>query len=475
MSAGGYDALVVGSGPNGLAAAVELARAGRSVLVLERAQTVGGGTRTEELTLPGFRHDVCSAVHPLLFGSPFFRALPLAEHGLEPIHPPAPLAHPFRDGTAALLERSLEATGATIAPDAQAWRRTFAPLVDDWEALVGDALGPLRIPRHPRTLARAAAHGLRPAASCATRLFAGERAKALFAGCAAHSFLPLTRTPSAAFGVALATLGHAVGWPLIRGGSASIATALVSYLRSLGGEVETGRSVRSLAELPPARTVLLDLTPRQVLAVAGDRLPPRYRRALARYRYGPGVFKLDYALDGPIPWRAEECLRAGTVHVGGTLAEIAAAEEAVARGRAPERPFLLVAQPSLFDGTRAPEGKHTAWVYCHVPNGYPHDVTASVEAQLERFAPGFREGVLARAARSPATLEEHNPNLVGGDVNGGLQDLRQAVFRPAARLDPYATPVPGLYLCSASTPPGGGVHGLCGMFAARSALARSLA
>jgi phytoene dehydrogenase-like protein len=470
-----YDAVVVGSGPNGLAAAVELARAGRSVLVLEGAEAVGGGTRTEELTLPGFRHDVCSAVHPLLLASPFFRSLELAEHGLEPIQPPAPLAHPFRDGSAAVLERSLDATGTTLGVDAEAWRRAFAPLVGAWEALVDDALAPVHVPRHPLTLARVGALALRPATAVAASLFAGEGARALFAGCAAHAVLPLTRAPSAAFGLALATLGHAVGWPVVRGGSASIADALVSHLRSLGGEVETGRPVSSLADVPPARAVLLDLTPRGVLRVAGDRLPARYRRALARFRYGPGVFKLDYALDGPIPWRAPECLRAATVHVGGTLAELAVAEDAVARGRVPERPFLLVAQQSLFDPTRAPEAKHTAWVYCHVPNGCTLDVTDAVEAQLERFAPGFRDRVLARSVLSPAALERHDPNLVGGDVTGGVQDLRQLLFRPAFRLDPYATPVPGLYLCSASTPPGGGVHGLCGSFAARSALARTLA
>jgi phytoene dehydrogenase-like protein len=470
-----YDAVVVGSGPNGLAAAVELARAGRSVLVVEGADAIGGGTRTEELTLPGFRHDVCSAIHPLLLASPFFRALPLADHGLRTIQPPAPLAHPFRDGSAAVLERSLHSTGETIGADGDAWRRAFGPLVAAWESLVADALGPPRVPRHPLMLARFGAGALRPAASLAARLFRGDRAAALFAGCAAHAAQPLTRAPSAAFGLVLATLGHAVGWPVARGGSGSIAAALDSYLRSLGGDVETGRPVRSLADLPPARAVLLDLTPRQVLAVAGDSLPGRYRRALARFRYGPGVFKLDYALDGPIPWRADECLRAGTVHVGGTLAEIAAAEDAVARGRAPERPFLLVAQQSLFDDTRAPPGRQTAWVYCHVPNGCRLDLTDAVELQLERFAPGFRDLVLARAAHPPAALEKHDPNLVGGDVTGGVQDLRQLLFRPALRLDPYSTHAPGLYLCSASTPPGGGVHGLCGMFAARSALARTLA
>jgi phytoene dehydrogenase-like protein len=466
-----HDAIVVGSGPNGLAAAIALARAGRSVLVLEGRDTVGGGVRTEALTLPGFLHDTCSAIHPLGVASPFLRGVPLAEHGVEWIQPPVPLAHALDDGSAVVLERSVEDTAAGLdGCDGDAWRRLFGPLVAGADDLVETILSPPLPPRHPIVMARFGPKAIRSASSLARSAFAGERARALFAGNAAHAMLPLTATASASFGLVLATLGHAVGWPLPRGGSQSIADALASYLRSLGGEIETGRQVESLAELAGAKTVLLDVTPRQLIALAGDRLPSRYRRALGRYRYGPGAFKVDYALSGPVPWRATECARAATVHLGGTLEEIAAAEGEVGRGGHPERPYVLVAQQSLFDETRAPEGRHTLWAYTHVPNGSLEDMAGRIEAQLERFAPGFRDLVLGRSVLGPAALEARNPNYVGGDINGGSAQFRQLFARPVLRPVPYRTPIDGVYLCSASTPPGGGVHGMCGQNAVRAVL-----
>jgi phytoene dehydrogenase-like protein len=465
-----YDAIVVGSGPNGLAAAITLARAGRAVLVLEAEPTIGGGTRSAELTLPGFVHDICSAVHPLGVGSAFFRQLPLHEHGLEWIHPPAPLAHPFDDGSAAMLERSVRATGETLGCDAGAYWRLMAPVVRNWEKIAYTTHGPLRLSPHLLALARFGLRAIWPARGLAEVWFRGERARAVFGGAAAHSILPLERAPSAAAGLVLAALAHAYGWPIPRGGSQKIADALASYLRSLGGEIVTGHRVEALTQLPPARAVLFDVTPRQLLRIAGDRLPANYRRALGRYRYGPGVFKLDWALDGPIPWRAAACARAATVHIGGRLAEIAASERAPWRGQHAERPFVLLAQQSLFDSSRAPAGKHTAWAYCHVPHGSDYDMTDRIEAQIERFAPGFRERIVARSALGPAAMELHNANYIGGDINGGVQDFFQLFTRPVISLNPYATPTKGLYICSSSTPPGGGVHGLCGYFAAQAAL-----
>jgi phytoene dehydrogenase-like protein len=471
------DAIVVGSGPNGLAAAIELARAGRSVLVLEGRETIGGGLRTEELTLSGFRHDTCSAIHPLAVASPFMRSLPLGEHGVEWIHPPAPLAHPLDDGSAVVLERSLDETATGLAGDGDAWCRLLAPFVAGADDVLGAILSPPRPPSHPLLLARFGLRALRSAGGLARSTFTGERARALFAGNAAHAMLPLDAAASASFGMVLALLGHAVGWPFARGGSQTIADGLASILRSLGGEIETGHPVASLGGLVAdrrkgSRVVLLDVTPRQLLALAGDRLPPRYRRALSRYRYGPGVVKVDYALAEPVPWRATGCSRAATVHLGGTLGEIAVAEQEVARGGHPARPYVLAAQQSLFDTTRAPGGSHTLWAYTHVPNGSSETRRAveAIEAQLERFAPGFRDVVLERSVLAPDALEARNPNYVGGDINGGSAELRQLLARPVLRPVPYRTPLDGVYLCSSSTPPGGGVHGMCGLHAARATL-----
>ncbi len=440
------------------------------MLVIEAEQSIGGGCRSDELTLPGLVHDRCSAIHPLAVASPFFRSVPLADHGLQMIHPPAPLAHPLDDGTAVMLERSVDVTAASLGPDGAAWRRLMAPFVRDADAIIDGALAPLRVPRHPLALGRFGLSAVRSASGLAEGAFAGERARALFAGMAAHSMLRLDRSPSAAFGLVLGLLGHSAGWPLTRGGSQVIADALASHLRSLGGQIATGWRVQSLDELPPQALVMLDVTPRQVLQIAGHRLPAGYRRRLAGYRYGPGVFKLDLALDGPIPWTAAECCRAATVHLGGTMAEIAAAEATVAAGGHPARPYVLVAQQSLFDPSRAPDGKHTVWAYCHVPNGSPVDMTDPIESQIERFAPGFRDRIIARSAMGPGEIERHNANYVGGDINGGIQDLRQLFTRPVARLIPYSTPLENVYICSSSTPPGGGVHGMCGYHAARAAL-----
>jgi len=470
-----YDAVVVGAGPNGLSAAITLARAGKKVLVLEAEETIGGGTRSAEVTLPGFVHDICSAVHPLAVYSPFFRDLPLEEYGLEWVHPPVPLAHPLDDGTAVILHRSISTTAKNLGQDAKAYRKLLAPVVKDWDRIAKAVLGPFRFPANPVALARFGLKAILPATVLAQLSFKGERAKALFAGMGAHSILPLTRPPSAAAGLVLAALAHVVGWPVARGGSQKIADALVAYLRSLGGEIVTGVRVKSLNDLPQANAVLLDVTPRQVLRIAGERLTSGYKRQLRHYRYGPGIFKLDFALDGPIPWSAPVCSKAATVHVAGTLEEIVAAEGEVAKGRHPENPFVLVAQQSLFDPTRAPEGKQTVWAYCHVPNGSTFDMRERIEAQIERFAPGFRDRILATRVWNTADVEQHNENYIGGDINGGVQDLRQLFTRPAVRPLPYTTPDKSIYICSSSTPPGGGVHGLCGWEAGKAALRYSFA
>ena len=472
MVRAGLDALVVGAGPNGLSAGIAIAQTGRSVLVVEGQDTVGGGARSAELTLPGFLHDVCSAIHPLAVGSPFLSTLPLSEHGLEWVHPPAPVAHPLDDGTAVIMEHSVDETAEGLGSDAESYRKLFGPLVTNWDKLSNDVIGPLRFPHHPLVTAHFGLLGLRSAVSVAQAHFKGERARALFAGIAAHSVLPLERPVSAAVGLVLGASGHAVGWPMPRGGAQRISDALASHLTSLGGRIETGVTVERLEDAPDAAVTLLNLTPRQVVSIAGDRLPSRFRRKLDAYRYGPAAFKVDWALDAPVPWSAPECARAGTVHLGGTMAEVAHSEREVWNGHHPERPFVLLAQTSLFDPSRAPEGKHTVWAYCHVPNGSDFDMTGRIEAQVERFAPGFRERILARSVRTPAALEEYNPNLVGGDIGGGVQDLGQLFSRPARMLDPYSIPSTDMFICSSSTPPGGGVHGMCGYFAAQAALRR---
>ena len=472
-SAASSDAVVVGSGPNGLAAAIALAEAGRTVRVIEANATIGGGCRSAELTLPGFVHDPCSAIHPLAAVSPFFRTLPLADHGLAWIQPPLALAHPFDDGSAAILSQSIEETGSSLGEDAGAWSRLFQPLLDDFDLLIDQLLGPFRLPRHPIALARFGLPALLPADRFARWRFAGPRARALFAGLAAHSIIDLGKPVSAAFGLVLGMFGHAVGWPYPEGGSQRISDALAAHFRSLGGTIETGTRVTSLDIAASAGAVLFDTSPRQLLEIAGDQLPGYYRRTLRHYRYGSSVYKIDWALDGPVPWTAEACHLAGTIHLGGTLEEIVAAEHEVATGKHPERPFVLLAQQSLFDATRAPEGKHTLWGYCHVPNRSTVDMTDRIEAQIERFAPGFRERILARSVLDSAALEAGNANYVGGDINIGMQHLRQLFTRPAPRWDPYSTPDRRLYLCSAATPPGGGVHGMAGYHAAQSALERS--
>jgi phytoene dehydrogenase-like protein len=463
-----HDVVVVGAGPNGLTAAIGAARAGLSVLVREAQDTCGGGVRSAELTLPGYTHDVCSAVYPLALSSPFFRTLPLSSLGVGWIHPQAPLAHPLDDGSAVILHRSIETTAQGLGSDGAAYSRLFGPMVANWDKLQGMILGPIGFPRHPLVLARFGIGALLSANGLARRRFRDARASALFAGLAAHSMLPLERPISAAFGLVLGVTGHAVGWPLAEGGSQRITDALVGYLRSSGAEIVTGAPVGALDELPRSRAVLLDVTPRQLLRLAGERLPSNYRRKLERYRYGPGAFKVDWALDAPIPWKAPECTRAATVHLGGTIEEIADSEHAPWAGEHAERPFVILVQPTLFDASRAPTGKHIAWAYCHVPHGSELDMTARIENQIERFAPGFRNRIIARSVMPPAKLQAHNPNLVGGDINGGAQDLRQLFTRPTSSL--YSTPAEGVYICSSSTPPGGGVHGMCGYFAARTAL-----
>jgi phytoene dehydrogenase-like protein len=464
-----YDAIVIGSGPNGLAAAITIIHSGKSAAVFEGAEKIGGGMRSAELTLPGFVHDVCSAVYPLAIGSPFFRSLPLDQYGLEWVQPPSALAHPLDDGSAVLLERSLDRTAAGLGRDGDMYRRLMQPLVDSWQDLDADLLGPLRWPRKPIAMARFGLSAIRPARSFSENWFAEQRARALFAGLSAHSMLPLEAWGSAAFGLVLATTGHALGWPIVRRGSQSLAQALALYFRSQGGEIYTNAPVRTLDELPSCKVILCDVTPQQFLALAGSRLSPSYRRRLQRYRYGMGAFKIDWALSAPVPWKAQACARAATVHLGGTLQEIAVSERAAWRGDHPAEPFVLAVQPSLFDSSRAPETKHTLWTYCHVPNGSHVDMAARIEAQIERFAPGFRDIVLARSVAGPAELERRNPNLIGGDINGGAPTLGQLFLRPTLKL--YSTSARGLYICSASTPPGGGVHGMCGYFAARQALA----
>ena len=463
-------ACVVGSGPNGLAAAIVLAQAGLQVEVFEAQSTAGGGVRTMELTLPGFLHDFGSAVHPMGIGSPFFSSLPLQDYGLEWIHSPAPLAHPLDDGTAVVLERNLADAQRALGVDGEAWRGLMQPFVEDWSEFAQEVLRPQpSIPKHPWLMARFGINAFLPATTIARR-FRSESTRALFAGVAAHSFRRLDEPLSGAIGLMMAIPAHAVGWPIPRGGSQSLTNALCGYLATLGGRVQTSSRIDSLDALTNYDVIMCDVTPRQLLAIAGGRLADYYKRRLASYRYGPGVFKVDYAISAPIPWKARECLRAATVHLGGSFGEIAASENAMRSGQHSDRPFVLLVQPTLFDPSRAPAGKHTAWAYCHVPNGSTVDMLPKIEDQIERFAPGFLETVLARSLLSPADLESMNANLVGGDINGGTMDLRQFLIRPTWQH--YSTSSRNIYLCSSSTPPGGAVHGMCGYHAARTALRR---
>jgi phytoene dehydrogenase-like protein len=466
------DAIVIGAGPNGLSAAIALARAGRKVIVFEAMGSVGGGASSAQLTLPGFVHDVYSAVHPFAVASPFWRTLPLGEFGLEWVQPPAPVAHPLDREPAAIAWRSIAETAASLGSDGETYREMIGPVVRDWGLLEATVLGPPRVPRHPLALAKFGMKALRPASSFHGR-FDSERAPALMSGLAAHAMLPLEQFPTGAVALIFAALAHTAGWPFPRGGAQRLADALAGLLRSLGGEIVTGARVKNIDDLPPARAVLCDLSPRPLLRIAGHRFPASYRTRLQQYRYGMGAFKVDWALDAPIPWRDPQVASAGTVHVGGTLAEVAASERDAWNGRASERPFVLLAQPTLFDPTRAPAGRHTAWAYCHVPHGSTTDMLPFIEAQIERFAPGFRDRILARHVTTPADLERRNPNLVGGDIGMGTMDWRQLLLRPTWRQ--YSTPAPDIFICSASTPPGVGVHGMCGYFAAQAALGTTLA
>ncbi|MFT2009361.1 NAD(P)/FAD-dependent oxidoreductase [Pontibacter sp. 13R65] len=465
-----YDAVVVGSGPNGLGAAITLQQAGLSVLVIEGKDTIGGGLRSAELTLPGFVHDICSAIHPLAAESPLFKALPLQEHGLEYITPPVSAAHPFDNGTAAVLKKSVAETARLLGADEESYLQLIKPLVSDWPRIAPSTLGPLTFPNHPFAMARFGLNALTSAELLAKMRFETMEARGLWAGMAAHSIQPLSNITTSAIGLVLMAVGHLRGWPVPKGGSQSIANALASYFVSLGGKIETGTYIQSLQQLPSSHAVLFDVTPKQLLQIAGHKFSSLYQWQLRNYRYGMGVFKIDWALDGPIPFTAEGCREAGTIHIGNTLEEIAASESITAAGLHPEKPFVLLAQQSLFDSSRAPDGKHTAWAYCHVPNGSQADMTSAIEQQVERFAPGFRDRILERHTLNTLQMETYNPNYIGGDINGGIIDIGQLFTRPALRPSPYRTSAKGLYICSSSTPPGGGVHGMCGYHAASRAL-----
>lgn len=469
MSKTDFDAVVVGSGPNGLSAGIVLQQAGLSVLVLEAMDTIGGGLRSAELTLPGYLHDVCSAIHPLAAGSPFFNSLPLEQHGLQYVYPAISAAHPFDDGTAAVLKGSVEETAATLGIDQKAYTKLLNPVVKNWPGIAADVLAPLHFPKHPIDMAAFGLNALRSASSLATK-FKTKEARGLWAGMAAHSIQPLSNLATSAIGMVLLTAGHIKGWPVPLGGSKKIANALSSYFLSLGGKIITGLHVRSMSDIPSSRAVMFDLTPRQILQIAGNAFSSIYKWQLQRYRYGMGVFKIDWALDGAIPFTASECRSAGTIHLGNTLEEISNTEELTSKGHHPEKPFVLLAQQSLFDPSRAPEGKHTAWAYCHVPNGSEVDMTDAIENQVERFAPGFRDLILAKHTMNTTEIEAYNPNYIGGDINGGVIDIGQLFTRPALKYSPYRTSAKGLYICSSSSPPGGGVHGMCGYHAAKQAL-----
>lgn len=466
-----HDAIIIGSGPNGLAAAIRLAQEGLSVKVFEAADTVGGGTRTKELTLPGFNHDICSAIHPMAVGSPFFKTLPLKQYGLEWIHPTYPLAHPLDDRPAVILHKSLDDTAAELNDDGDAYRNLFSSLVERWDDLAPELLSPLNsFPSHPLLLSKFGLKALQSAEGLASRKFKTDRAKALFAGLAAHSILPLNQISTAAIGLVLGTIGHKIGWPLPKGGSHNITKALSEYFISIGGKIETGAAVKTLRELPQSKLILFGNTPKQILTIAGDQLPDSYAKKLRSFKYGAGVFKVDIALNSPIPWTDKRCGEAGTVHLGGTLQEIARSEKQIANGHHPGKPYVLLTQQSMFDDSRAPAGKHTVWAYCHVPNGSTEDMTEPVLRQIERFAPGFRDLMLDYHTMNTRAMENYNANYVGGDINGGSQDISQLFTRPAGLLDPYHIPGTSLFICSSSTPPGGGVHGMCGYHAANSAL-----
>ena len=467
-----YDAVVIGSGPNGLAAAICLAQQKLSVLIIEANADIGGGARSVELTLPGFIHDVCSAIHPLAIGSPFFQTLPLDKFGLEYIEPPAQLAHPLDDGTAVLLKKSIGKTIETLGADKENYRKLIEPFVENWGELAPEILAPLHFPKNPFLMARFGLKAFRSARGFSEKYFEETRARAVFAGCAAHSMIPLEDVPSAAIGLVLAITAHSVGWAFPRGGAQKITDALAGYFLLLGGRIETNHRIKNIDELPLARVVLFDISPRQIIKIAGHRLPASYRRRLENYQYGAGVFKMDFALSDPIPWKAKDCGLAGTIHLGGNFDDIAESEREIQRGEISKKPFVLLAQNSLFDATRAPAGKHTAWAYCHVPNGSAFDMTERIENQIERFAPGFRDCILAKNKRSPADLENHNANYIGGDISGGANILSQLFTRPVVSLNPYSIPAKGLYICSSSTPPGGGVHGMCGYYAAKTVLAK---
>lgn len=465
-----YDAVVIGSGPNGLSAAIVLQQAGLSVLLLESKPTIGGGLRTAALTLPGYSHDICSAIHPFAVFSSFFRSLPLESHGLEYIYPPIAAAHPFDDGTAAILQKSVEQTASSLGQDDRSYQRLIQPILKDWDKISPFILKPFSFPAYPLALARFGLNGILPVSKLVKKYFHSMQGKGLMAGMAAHAMQPFTNIATAAIALVFNLLGHDRGWPMAKGGSQQIANALGSYFLSLGGKIETNFTVNSLDQLPSSHAILLNITPKQLIQIAGYKLSPMYMRQMKNYRYGPGVFKVDWALDAPIPFIAKACSQAGTVHIGNSYEEIADGEQAIWDGKHSEKPFVLLAQQSLFDPTRAPVGKHTAWAYCHVPAGSDIDMTTIIEKQVERFAPGFRERILARHVMNSTDMEIYNPNYVGGDIGGGVQDIGQLFTRPALRFSPYRTSAKGIYLCSASTPPGGGVHGMCGYHAAKRAL-----
>jgi phytoene dehydrogenase-like protein len=465
-----YDAIIVGAGPNGLSAAIKLAQEGLKVAVFEASDIPGGGVRTMNLTLPGFSHDVCSAVHPLAAGSPYFKSLPLDKYGLEWIYPEVSIAHPFDNGTAAFLEKSIEKTSHSLLEDAQKYRKWMGFLLEKWDLLKNQLLGPLRVPEHPLAMAQFGIFALQPAHFLAKNLFKEYRARALFTGMAAHAIMDLDKVVTSAIGMVLAILGHVEGWPMPKGGAQNFTNALVSHLKSLGGELITGQKIDSIKDLPQTRSILFDITPEQLLKIAGSYFPISYQKKLTNYRYGPGVFKLDWALDEPIPFKAKICDKAGTIHIGGTMDEIVESEKIVWKGRISEKPFVLLVQPSRFDPSRAPEGKHTAWAYCHVPNGSTFDMTTIIENQIERFAPGFKDIIIKRHKMNTSDFQSYNANYVGGDINGGVQDIKQLFTRPVRKWIPYATAREGIYICSSSTPPGGGVHGMCGYHAADAAL-----